>query len=217
MVEDRETPNALRSSQVRQLIRTGTMRKLKLQVQITVDGFAGGPDGELDWMTWNWDDKLKDHVTRLTEPVDTILLGRKMSDGFISHWAKVAKDESSEDHWAGRTFTDTPKVVFTKTLEASQWPNTVLAKGDIAAEVNALKNRDGGDIIVYGGAGFVSNLIARDLIDEYHLFVNPIAIGKGLSIFGRIEGSFPLERIASTAFDCGITGQQFARAKSSQM
>ena len=88
------------------------MRKLKLQVQITVDGFVGGPNGELDWMTWNWDDKLKDHVTKLTEPVDCVLLGRKMTDGFISHWAKVAEDPSAEDYWAGRKFTANPKGGF---------------------------------------------------------------------------------------------------------
>jgi hypothetical protein len=53
------------------------MRKLKLQVQMTVDGFVAGPNGELDWMMWNWDDKLKNYVGELTDSVDTILLGRK--------------------------------------------------------------------------------------------------------------------------------------------
>ena len=191
------------------------MKKLKLQVQITVDGFVGGPNGEMDWMTWNWDDKLKDHVTKLTEPVDTILLGRKMSDGFIRHWAKVTEDVSSEDYWAGKKFTDTPKVVFTKTLDESQWPNTVLAKGDIVEEVETLKTRDGGDIIVYGGAGFVSSLIAHNLIDEYHLFVNPAAIGKGLSIFGGLGESLSLEQTGVIPFECGITLQQFAPARPS--
>ena len=188
------------------------MRKLKLQVQITVDGFVGGPGGELDWMTWNWDDKLKDHVTELNEPVDCVLLGRKMTDGFISHWAKVAEDPTAEDYWAGRKFTDTPKVVFTKTLETSEWPNTVLAKGDLVEEVNSLKNQEGKDIIVYGGAEFVSSLIKHNLIDEYHLFVNPVAIGKGLTIFGEIGGKFQLKQIAATPYECGVTVHQYIPA-----
>ena len=181
------------------------MRKLKLQVQISVDGFVGGPNGELDWMTWSWDDKLKNLVTALTDPVDYVLLGRKMADGFISHWAKVAEDPANEDHWAGRKFTDTPKIVFTKTLDESTWPNTSLAKGDIVEEVNALKRKEGKDIIVYGGAGFVSSLIEKDLIDEYYLFVNPVAIGKGLTIFGKVGGQFNLQQVDATPYECGIT------------
>jgi dihydrofolate reductase len=66
------------------------MRKLKLQAQVSMDGYVGGSNGELDWMTWNWDDKLKDYATALTAPVGTILLGRKMTDGFIKHWESVA-------------------------------------------------------------------------------------------------------------------------------
>ena len=65
------------------------MRKLKLQVQMTVDGFVGGPNGELDWMTFDWDNKLTTYVNALTDSVDTIILGRKMTDGFISYWTDI--------------------------------------------------------------------------------------------------------------------------------
>jgi dihydrofolate reductase len=63
------------------------MRKLKLQVQISVDGFIELPNGEMDWLVWNWDDKLKAYINELTNSVDTILLGRKMTEGFVSHWS----------------------------------------------------------------------------------------------------------------------------------
>ncbi|MGP1685133.1 MAG: dihydrofolate reductase family protein, partial [Giesbergeria sp.] len=59
------------------------MRKLKLQVQISIDGFIAGPKGEMDWMVWDWDDALKQYVSDITEPVDTILLGRTLAQGFI--------------------------------------------------------------------------------------------------------------------------------------
>lgn len=55
------------------------MRKLKLQVQVSVDGYVATPDGELDWMTWNFDSKLSEFVNSLTDSSDTILLGRKMT------------------------------------------------------------------------------------------------------------------------------------------
>lgn len=149
------------------------MRKLKLQVQRSLDGFIAGPNGEMDWMTFAWDDALKEYVKKLTEPVDCILLGRKLAEGFIPHWAGVAANPNDPEFAAGQKFTNTPKVVFTKTLEQSPWDNTELATGDLADEVTQLKKQDGNDIIVYGGADFVSSLIKEGLIDEYHLFVNP--------------------------------------------
>jgi dihydrofolate reductase len=185
------------------------MRKLKLQVQMTVDGFIAGPIGEMDWMEWNWDDELKQYVADLTEPVDCIVLGRKLAQGFIPHWANVAANSDDPEQAAGKKFTDTQKVVFTKTLDMADpvvkdWKNTVLAKGDLVDEINQLKKHHGKDIIAYGGATFVSALIAHGLIDEFHLFINPAAIGNGMAIFNKLESKQSLALLKSTSFDCGI-------------
>lgn len=180
------------------------MRKLKLQVQMTVDGFIAGPNGEMDWITFNWDDRLKEYVTELTESMGQIVLGRKLAQGFIPHWAVVAEDPEHEEYLAGVKFTETPKIVFTKTLDESAWDNTVLAKGDLVEEINRLKNQEGPDIIAYGGATFVSNLIKHNLIDAYHLFVNPVAIGSGLAIFKELTHKQDLALIESMSFACGI-------------
>lgn len=180
------------------------MRKLKLQVQITIDGFIAGKNGEMDFMVWDWDDALKKYVGNLTEPVDCIVLGRKLAEGFIPYWAGVAANPSDPDQVAGKKFTDTHKVVFTKTLDRSTWDNTVLAKGELADEIMKLKQQPGKDIIAYGGAAFVSSLIKQGLIDEYHLFINPSAIGEGLAIFRDLDKKLNLELVKSMAFDCGI-------------
>jgi len=185
------------------------MRKLKLQVQMSVDGYVAGPNGELDWMTWIWDDQLKDYVNELHKSVNCILLGRKMTDGFISHWAKVTANPDDPEYSLGKKMTDTQKVVFTKTLEKSEWPNTELAKGDLADEINKLKNQDGGDIIIYGGANFVTSLIKAGLIDEYHLFVNPTALGNGLTIFNGLDEKQDLILANSTSYDCGIVVHRY--------
>jgi dihydrofolate reductase len=178
------------------------MRKLKLQMQVTVDGFVAGPEGQLDWMTWDWDDKLKEYATALTAPADTILLGRKMTDGFVKHWESVAAKPDDPEAVFARKFVDTPKVVFTKTLDRSPWKNTVLAKGDLPSEIGRLKAQtSGGDIIVYGGATFVSSLIEHGLIDEANFFVNPVAIGNGMRVF---KGKTPLKLAGSKAYPCGI-------------
>jgi len=171
------------------------MRKLKLQVQMSVDGYVAGINGEMDWTARNWDNELKKYVGEITEPVDCIVLGRKLAQGFIPHWASNPQEEGADK------FNNTAKVVFTKTLDKSEWDHTILAKGDLVDEINKLKKQDGQDIIAYGGATFVSALIKHGLIDEFHLFINPTAIGSGLTIF---DGKQNLILVKSTAYDCGI-------------
>jgi dihydrofolate reductase len=179
------------------------MRKLKLQMQISLDGFVAGPNGEMDWLTWDWDDKLKEYVKGITEPVDMIILGRVLAEGFIPVWKERAADPSADGFT--HQMVNTPKVVFSKTLTTHLWENTALANGDIVEEINNLKNQAGGDIVTYGGARLASALIKYNLIDEYHLFVNPAAIGKGMSIYNALEDKLALKLIKATQFECGIT------------
>jgi len=174
------------------------MRKLKLQVQISVDGYIAGINGEMDWMLLDWDDALKQYVIAITEPVDCIVLGRKLAQGFIPYWASHPEAEGAEK------MNNTPKVVFTKTLDQSEWDNTVLVKGDLADEITALKKQDGKDIITYGGASFVSALIKQGLIDEFHLFVNPVAVGSGMAIFKELESKQSFNLIKAGSFPCGM-------------
>jgi dihydrofolate reductase len=185
------------------------LRKLKLQVQMSVDSYISGPNGEMDWVVWDWDDKFKNYVFELTEPVDTILLGRKMTDGFVSYWSDVMTkpdDPSSIDrsHAFAQKMIETPKVVFTKTLKKSRWANTDIATGDLTDEITKLKSQKGKDIIVYGGASFDSSLIRAGLIDEFHLFINPVAIGNGMTIFKDFNEIQKFTLVKSVAFDCGI-------------
>jgi dihydrofolate reductase len=190
------------------------MRKLKLQVQMSIDGYIAGLNGEMDWMVWNWDDKLKNYVFESTEPIDTIILGRKMTDGFVSYWSDVMTkpdDPSSIDrsHAFAKKMLETPKVVFTKTLKKSQWANTDIATGDLTDEITKLKGLKGKDIIVYGGASFDSSLIRAGLIDEFHLLINPVAIGNGMTIFKDLNEIQKFSLIKSVAFDCGILGLHY--------
>lgn len=180
------------------------MRKLKLQVQMSVDGFIAGPNGEMDFLVHNWDAELGQYVTQLTETIDCIVLGRNLAEGFIPHWAGVAANPENPDYSAGKIFTDTAKVVFTRTLDHAKWENTILATGDLVEEITRLKSQTGKDIIAYGGATFVSALIKHELIDEYHLFVNPAAIGRGLPIFQTLDSNQRLTLVKATPFGCGI-------------
>lgn len=188
------------------------MRTLKLQMQVSLDGFVGGPNGELDWMEWNWDDELNNYVATFTEPVDNILLGRKLAEGFIPYWANAAQNPGHPDHTGAKKMDGTSKIVFSKTLRKSPWLNTKVVNGELVDEIKKLKKQEGQDIIVYGGAEFVSNLINAGLIDEYYLFINPIAVGKGLTIFKKLEDHLNLRLVESQSFPCGIVGFHYKPA-----
>jgi dihydrofolate reductase len=177
------------------------MKKLKLQMQLSVDGFVAGPEGQLDWMTWNWDMQLMDFVRQLTDSVDTILMGRKMSTGFIQHWEKAVNDPDDPSQPFAENMVNTPKVIFSRTQSTIEGINAAITNEPIADVVNMLKDQPGKDMIVYGGAEFVSSLIDHQLIDELYLFVNPTAIGQGLRIF---NGRVPLTLDDSIRFECGI-------------
>jgi dihydrofolate reductase len=180
------------------------MRKLKLQVQISIDGFISGPNGEMDWMTFNWSDDIKKYVDEITQPVDLILLGKNLATGFIPHWAAVAKDNNNPEKEAGIKYSETQKIVFSKTLTKSEWDNTEVENGDFVNKIKAIKQQPGNDIIVYGGSKFVSSLIREKLIDELHLFVNPAILGKGMPIFQEVDETQKLSLISSKHFECGI-------------
>src|SRR5207247_9243912 len=100
---------------------TMAMRKLKLQVQMTVDGFVAGPEGQLDWMTRNLDEGVIARIVQLTDTSDTILLGRQMTEGFIKYWEAVQPD--SPEYIFARKRVDTQKIVFSKTLTRVQGTN----------------------------------------------------------------------------------------------
>jgi dihydrofolate reductase len=161
------------------------MRKLKLQVHMTIDGFATRKNGENDWIFVSGPDEAGfQKLIDLADTCDTLLVGRRMAPVFIGHWQSMAdgRPDTSQKTF-GQLIAKMRKVVFSRTETVSSITNVEMENGDLAAAVQALKNEPGKDIIVYGGGEFVSSLVSLNLIDEYYIIVNPVAIGTGLSIF----------------------------------
>lgn len=175
------------------------MRKLKLQVQMTADGFIAGPEGQLDWMMGDSEDRNA-YVNALTDSCDTILMGRKMAGPFMEYWESVTPDEP-ETYPFARKMVEYHKVIFSRTITSIEGENARVETAPLATAVNGLKSASGKDIIVYGGAELNRSLLAEGLIDELHLFIHPAAIGEGLRIF---DGPTPLELVASNAFTSGV-------------
>jgi len=161
------------------------MRKLKLQVQMSLDGFVARPDGQGDWIFITGPDEAGfQKVIELAESCDTILLGRKMIPEFTNHWENIVDNQpNSPQQPLAQLMVNMHKIVFSHTKTDFKARNLEVENGDLATAVQELKKQQGKDIIVYGGAGFVSSLISLNLIDEYYIFRCPIAIGSGLSIF----------------------------------
>lgn len=180
------------------------MKKLKLQMQVSLDGFnSTGPNDEQKWVTWAWDEIKKD-VLDLAVSCDTELIGRKLAIDYIPFWTATLSQPESFMYEVAKIKSEQKKIVFTKTLNKSIWENTDLAKGNLRDEVNKLKNQNGKDIIVYGGSSFVAGLVKENLIDELYLFVNPIVLGQGVPIFNKLAEWQSLKLVKTKAFKSGI-------------
>jgi dihydrofolate reductase len=194
------------------------MRNLKLQVQISVDGFIATELGATDWLVWDWgeiwpwDDELKRDFDAIIDSVDCVLLSSRLAEGgFIAHWETAAEDPRDPRFAYAQKLNAKRKVVFSTTATESRWSGTELARGDdLVAEVMRLKDQEGRDMIVYGGAAFVSALVEADLIDEYQLFVNPTVLGRGLPIFTERLDALDLLMLGSRSYECGIVVVRYA-------
>lgn len=182
-------------------------------MQISLDGFnSTGPNDEQKWVTWAWDE-IKPYVLELADSADTEIMGRKLAVDYIPYWLETLTKPEDPMYELSKIKARQKKVVFTKTLTKSEWENTVLAKGNLVNEVKKLKSEAGKDIVVYGGSSFVSALAKENLIDEFHLFMNPVALGKGISIFNELDNWQRLKLQKSITCDCGIVIQHYEPIK----
>lgn len=175
------------------------MRKLKLQMQISLDGFVDGPRG----LNANWDEEASAYSVEKLESVDCIILGGNVGRDFVPYWASVASNHDRSDSFFGKRVTALPKLVFSHTLKANALQNTSIIKGDLTKEITQLKIKPGKDLLTYGGASFAAHLIKAHLIDEFHFFVNPAALGNGVSIFKELQNNLKLKLINSRVFHSG--------------
>lgn len=196
------------------------MSKLILETQTSIDGYIADENGGTDWMiwnwgaNWNWDKGLQSYHTNLNKSVSNILISSQMAqEGFNAYWQQVTQDKTDARFEFASHIVNTHKFVASRTLTGEtlipgSWHNTSILSEDLEKEIIKLKKLNNGNTIVYGGATLVSFLINSDLIDEYHLIVNPIALGKGLPIFGNQTN---LKLVNAIPFKCGIIVSHYKR------
>jgi dihydrofolate reductase len=197
------------------------MKKLILKMNVSLDGFVSGPNGEIDWIFRNHDKSgSKEWLAESLRGAGVHIMGSRTYADMAAYWP------FSTDVLAA-PMNEIPKVVFsrtgkwatTKALEdasraapasntgASSWGQPRVASGELADEVARLKREPGKDIMAHGGAGFARSLVASGLIDEYQLVVHPVALGRGLALFADLPRTLPLTFVASRRFEGGVVAQ----------
>ena len=161
------------------------MRKVILSMHISLDGFIAGPNGELDWATMSaeMDNSL---MPAMMAQADTCLIGRVLYEGFASYWpdapAKNPNHSPSEIEFS-RWIELVDKVVFSISLEKVKWGDSRLVRGDLAGDVQRLKQQPGKDMILFGGVSIAQQLVRLGLVDVYDLVLNPVILGEGQALF----------------------------------
>ncbi len=133
-----------------------------------------------------------------TRNSDALLLGRVTYEGFAEAWP------SREGEFADR-FNTMRKYVVSSTLEAPEWQNTTVVRGDLPAEVAKLRDSVAGDIVVHGSATLVQALLEHDLVDELRLMVSPVVLGEGRRLFDRTSDKKVLKLTSSKPVGEGVT------------
>jgi dihydrofolate reductase len=128
--------------------------------------------------------------------IDLHLMGRNTYEEMAEFWPV------SDDAYAA-PMNEIPKVVFSRTLERTEWADSRIASGDLAEEVAALKREPGKEMLAWGGAAFAQSLSRLGLVDEYRLILQPVALGKGLPLFKDLTAPLRLELVDAQTYPTG--------------
>jgi dihydrofolate reductase len=170
------------------------MRNVVLIMTASIDGYVVAPKGHAGGLPEP--DELKRWKLDRIRRAGTHIMGRVTYEEMAAAWP------TSTDDYAA-PMNDIPKVVFSKTLNEATWPESSIARGDLADEIRALKSQPGGEIIAWGGAGFAQALSRAGLIDEYAIVVQPVVFGGGKPIFRDLRDALHLRLVATTTFPSG--------------
>ncbi len=182
---------------------------------MTLDGFAAGPNDEMDWLpAFNdealWKDIHEDMWKQLGA-ADTLLLGRVTYQIWEKYWPAASTNPNSTDNDIkfSRYADETQKVVFSSTLEKVEWKNTTLVKGDVAKEVSKLKQEPGKNIALAGGPGLARTFIKMGLIDEYRINVHPVILGAGKPLLKDLNIKQKLQFNGAKVYISGAVGLNY--------
>ena len=185
------------------------MRKLVVTEFMSLDGVVQAPgdpredtEGGFEHGGWQrpyFDEIFMQQASRGMAETDAQLFGRKTYDVMAAYWPNVEDSDPFAKHLNSVT-----KYVASRTRTEATWAGTTVLSGDVADQVRAIKQQDGGTISVLGSAALVQTLMAHDLVDEYSLAVHPIVLGSGKKLFRDAEQVRKLELVDATPTSTGV-------------
>jgi dihydrofolate reductase len=187
------------------------MRKLIVSMNITLDGFMSGPHCELDWHFNSWNEEMAQVAAEQLSRADTIILGRITYRAMARYWPLQAQSLACarQDIAFADMMNTYAKIVFTKTLQQSEWNNSKLVKTSIAREIASLKQQPGKEMIIYGSGKIVAALMQLNMIDEYQLWIHPVILGKGKPFFGKLRDNIGIKLVSTTTFSSGVVMMRY--------
>ena len=174
---------------------------------VSADGYIVGPDGKFDWSVP--DEELHRFHNEQTRALAGHLLGRRLYETMLP-WETAGEDPSEIGREFALIWQALPKVVLSRTLESVEGTNTTLARGDLRAELTSLQESVRGDVAV-GGAGLAGEAARMGLIDEYGLFVHPVAVGGGIPFFPR-DHRVDMELVETRTFSSRVVYLRYRAA-----
>jgi len=190
------------------------MPKLTLWMQMSLDGYAEGPDHAFDWPVVG--PKLQRSFIDELRHADAFVYGRHIYEMMASVWPAVeaSSDAPPEAVDFARIWLPMPKFVFSQTLRDADW-NTTVVRDDVAATVRGLVARSRHGVVAFGGPTFAATLMGLGLVDEYQLFVHPVLLGGGTPLFGGISERRRLELVVSRCYDDAVVAIRYADPRAS--
>ncbi|HZA19635.1 MAG TPA: dihydrofolate reductase family protein [Actinomycetota bacterium] len=169
------------------------MRKLKVTTFLTLDGVMqapGGPEEDPEsgfdqggWSVGYWDDQVDHEMSDFMGTPFDLVLGRKTYEIFASFWPNATEEQGA------KPMNDATKNVASRTLKSLEWANSVVIEGDVVEGVRALKQSDGPELQIHGSSNLIQSFLPHNVIDEFHLLIFPVVLGKGKRLFD--EGAMP--------------------------
>lgn len=172
------------------------MRKIILDLAVTLDGFIEGPNGEIDWCIMDDDMDFNGFLAG----IDTIFYGRVSYEMWGNFQPGLDASETEKSVWAA--VHSKKKVVFSS--QEHQDRNATFITADIPGKVAEIKQQDGKDIWLYGGAKLITTFIHQGLVDIYRISVHPTVLGAGKPLFQNLKDRINLELIGVNKFKSGV-------------